>query len=319
MIKFFKAKSRLGMLNLPYKGNTLNIGVEKGPDEILSSNFLKSIEAENEVFEYNFSDAETIDSDNYELIINESEQFKNLIQENVKELDTQITVGGDHSISLSTLWTLTDSIENLKIVQFDTHVDLNQVSTSPTGNFHGIYNRFFFDGFELHNIKKPETYINPQNLVFIGSLDIDPYEKEFIKENKIKLIDFSNRKHAEKPVKDTLFFPEDDDSDEELESRVTDEDLLFLQEFSALSHVHINFDIDVFDKSLAPATGTPPENGLMKDEVISYLDVILKNCKSFSMDLVEVNPEKPGSSQTVQLAQEILTYVIEKSFHSTQS
>lgn len=310
MIKFFKAKSRLGMLNLPYKGNMLNLGVEKGSDEILSSNFLRELEEENQVFEYEFPDAETVDHDNYELIIQESERFKNLIQENVGESDTQITVGGDHSISLSTLWALTGRIEDLKIIQFDTHLDLNQISTSPTGNFHGIYNRFFFDGFELHNISKPERFINPHNIIFIGNLDIDPYEAKFVKEQKIRLFNFEKRIPQPKTESMKLLSPES--SDEEVETRVLDEDLLFLQDFCSLSHIHINFDIDVFDKMIAPATGTPPEHGLTKDEVYTYLEIILKNCKSFSLDLVEVNPEKPGGTQTVQLAQELLKHILLK-------
>lgn len=305
MIKFFKAKSRLGMLNLPYKGNTLNLGVEKGSDEVLSNNFLLELGLENEIKEYVFPDAETVDSDNFELILEESEKFKNLINENIQELDTQVTVGGDHSISLSTLWALTDRIENLKVVQFDTHVDLNQVSTSPTGNVHGIYNRFFFEGFELHDIKKPSRFINPENMIFIGNLDIDPYEKEFIQENRVRLINFDSKPIRNVPAEDA------EDSDELEVNRVSDSELQMLAEFSSLSHVHINFDIDVFDRELAPATGTPPEHGLLKDEVFAYLEVFLKNCKSFSFDLAEVNPDKPGGVQTVQLAQEVLKYVLE--------
>lgn len=41
---FYKASSCLGLINIPYHGTELNVGVEEAPDYILSDNFLSKYE-----------------------------------------------------------------------------------------------------------------------------------------------------------------------------------------------------------------------------------------------------------------------------------
>ncbi len=76
----------------------------------------------------------------------------------------------------------------------------------------------------------------------------------------------------------------------------------FIEEFE---HIHISFDIDVFNRKLVSATGTPAENGFQPDEVFSILD-ILSHVEHKSIDLVEVNPRKENSRATTEMAQKVL-------------
>ena len=47
-------------------------------------------------------------------------------------------LGGDHSIAIGTLAGLADRYENLGVIWYDAHADLNTEETSPTGNIHGM-------------------------------------------------------------------------------------------------------------------------------------------------------------------------------------
>jgi agmatinase len=54
--------------------------------------------------------------------------------------------------------------------------------------------------------------------------------------------------------------------------------------------VYITFDIDVFDASVAPGTGTPEPGGLTFVQVRQFLETLCRKNRVVGMDLVEVNP-----------------------------
>lgn len=56
--------------------------------------------------------------------------------------------------------------------------------------------------------------------------------------------------------------------------------------------VYITVDVDVFDPSIMPATGTPEPGGLLWNEVISLLKVVSSRKKIVGFDVVELSPLK---------------------------
>jgi len=53
---------------------------------------------------------------------------------------------------------------------------------------------------------------------------------------------------------------------------------------------YITFDLDVFDPSLMPATGTPEPGGLFWHQIFSLLQAVVKHKKVIGFDLVELMP-----------------------------
>ncbi|MFX0112781.1 arginase family protein, partial [Bacillus pumilus] len=49
-----------------------------------------------------------------------------------------IILGGDHSIAIGTLAGVSKHYENLGVIWYDAHGDLNTEETSPSGNIHGM-------------------------------------------------------------------------------------------------------------------------------------------------------------------------------------
>ncbi len=284
-VHFFKAKTNLGIINLPNKSTESNLGVKFGPDAVLSEEFLKSFPTST-LDTYNFPDPETIDKTKYlEELSGYLKACQDFITERI-ESDIQVVVGGDHSITFSTVQALLQKVDptKLAIIHIDTHPDLNLASTSPSGNFHGMYMRAMFDSFDSDVIERLAPKKLPtQNLILIGNLDADDAERSFIEKNEIVNFNRENLMDATTAIQQIM---------------------------EGCEHVHVNFDIDVFDQSVSKATGIPITNGLLPDEIFPILEFIKKNTGDYSVDLVEVNPEKEGAKETIELAQKVLTTLL---------
>lgn len=68
-------------------------------------------------------------------------------------------------------------------------------------------------------------------------------------------------------------------------------DLWMRQAVSELSeNVYITFDLDVFDSSVMPATGTPEPGGLFWHQVMPFLHLVAKQRNIIGFDVVELCP-----------------------------
>src|SRR5260221_5076210 len=134
---FVKAKSRLGLIHSPKGEKNLDIGVETGADYILSDEFLRHF-PNKEVITFEFTNPEKVSSSNYyEILAKEYRQLIKQIIEKFEKSKTLISVGGDHSISLASVAIISQIYEPAKtgIIMIDSHGDLHQPNTSPSGNF----------------------------------------------------------------------------------------------------------------------------------------------------------------------------------------
>lgn len=286
-ILFVKIKSRLGLIVPPNGETELNIGVEEGSDYVLSEDFVGRF-PQREAITEQFKSPEDIDVENYfEILAREYGSLCAKITEKLTLDKTLVSVGGDHSVafaSIASILRLHDP-QTTGIVMIDSHGDLHQPSTSPTGNFHGMWLRPFVDRFEVPAIDNlvPEK-VPSKNLIYIGNLDLEMEEQRFLGENSVQV--FNKEQISQDKNLDKLKESMDDKK-----------------------HIHLSIDVDAFDHSYAPATGMHIENGLTPNEVFKVLDVF-KQSHSISVDLVEVNPMLRGQEQTVKLAQEIIMRVL---------
>jgi agmatinase len=82
---------------------------------------------------------------------------------------------------------------------------------------------------------------------------------------------------------------------------------------------YVTIDIDGFDPSIAPGTGTPSHGGFLYYEVLELLQGLTKQGEVIGMDLVEVAPDYDSSDSTSFLAAQILLNFIGFIFHERQS
>ena len=79
---------------------------------------------------------------------------------------------------------------------------------------------------------------------------------------------------------------------------------------------YVTIDIDGFDPSVAPGTGTPSHGGFLYYEVLELLDGLTKRGSIVGVDLVEVAPDYDPTGSTQTLAAQILLNLIGRIAHN---
>jgi agmatinase len=80
-------------------------------------------------------------------------------------------------------------------------------------------------------------------------------------------------------------------------------------------NVYITIDLDVFDPSIMPSTGTPEPGGLFWYEVLNLMRMVNKNCNIVGFDVVELCPNKIDKAPDFlasKLIYKILSYKFNK-------
>jgi arginase len=286
-IHFFKAHSRLGIVNKPLHQDELNIGVEDAPSSILTEEFVSEF-TDSRVSSFYFPLPEDLKEGSYfEVFSEKTEEFKEMIEEELEEDYVQVVIGGDHIVSLPSVLSVInragDSNE-VGYIHFDSHGDINQFKESPSNNFHGMYLRPLFGDFDVVAIDQlVDEKMPSSNLLMIGNLVLDPGEKKFIERRKIRMI-------SSKDIKSNTF-------------------VNFKKYINQFPFLHVSLDIDILDKSIAHATGIPAENGFTMEELIPFMKICSEH-QNLSFDLSEYNPKKDTDGKTKMVCQEIIKIVL---------
>lgn len=265
--------SRLGLKNYPIGSNEHNIGVEDGAQTIFNQ-----LIKDKKYYQKIFTKPEEIKQNFFDLLFSEYDQAIDEVKKRWPERARLVTLGGDHSISYISINSVLDRYgnENTGVIFFDSHADLHLQETSPTGNFHGMWMRTFFDQFTQSSI--PCKKLRGEQLFYIGNLQTESEEDQFISQHQIINI-------SQKNLNDSVQILSN-----------------FVRKFD---HLHITFDIDVFKSKLVKATGTPNPNGLEENDVFRLFDLLLKS-KSLSIDIVEYNLNLDADGKTLKMIKKII-------------
>ena len=88
-----------------------------------------------------------------------------------------------------------------------------------------------------------------------------------------------------------------------------------LELIPAGARYYVTIDIDAFDPSIAPGTGTPSHGGFLYWEVMEFLDGLARRGEVVGIDLVEVAPAYDPAGITAILAAQILLGFLGFIFH----
>lgn len=184
-----------------------------------------------------------------------------------------VTFGGDHTISFGSIMATSQihGIDNTYVLWIDAHPDINTPDSSLTGNCHGMPVAFLM-GLAKHNKFNNIQYVKPSNFAYVGVRCFDQFEIDLIEELKKDGL--------------TVFTPEEIKADlfgccDKLKQKWN---------MNKDSKLHVSLDIDSLDPSIAPATGTPVNNGINIGDVC-WLMSHLNGQKAPNFDVTEVNPQ----------------------------
>lgn len=202
-----------------------------------------------------------------------------------------LCIGGDHSMALGTLAGISSYCKKndleLGVIWIDAHPDMNTHETTPSGNIHGMPMAASLGlGHEkLVNFLGFSPKIKPENCALIGIRSIDVLERENIKKMKLPVYTMSDV--------DKLGI-------HRIISRV-------LKQFKEkVDHIHVSFDLDSVDPSVAPGVGTPIPGGLSYREAHLLMESIAEcGCMS-SLEVTEVNPILDDKNKSAVFASDII-------------
>jgi len=202
-----------------------------------------------------------------------------------------IVLGGDHSVGAGSVaaasrWARTRRALPIGLLWVDAHGDMNTPASSPSGNVHGMPLAALLgpEPSELAGIGGFTPKVQPAHTVLIGVRNLDEREKDLVRASRVHVFTMK-------------------DIDRRGVAAVAEEAVALAGRDTA--GIHVSFDMDVCDPTIAPGVGTPVKGGLNYREAHTLMEIVADSGLLTSLDLVEVNPTLDVRNATARLGTEL--------------
>ena len=203
------------------------------------------------------------------------DQLSKINSEIISQGKFPLVFGGEHSITSGSIKPFAKIYDEITLLHFDAHADLRE-----------SYNGEKFS--HASAIKRCLDYKNV-NVVSFGIRNLSQSEMDFYNNNRDRV---------------EIFWGKDKKS----------WNLSLLDKFFKDKNVYITFDVDGFDSSIMPATGTPEPGGLLWDDILPIIKKVCQIGNIVGADINELAPIKNFNSYNflvAKLAYKILSYTFE--------
>lgn len=208
-----------------------------------------------------------------------------------------VVLGGDHSLAMGSIAATAryhrDRGRRIGLLWFDAHGDMNTPQSTDSGNVHGMPLCHVLGHGDpgLAAIGGFTEKVDPAHCVLIGVRDLDEREKKLIQQSGVLVLTMKeiDRRGIASVMEQAVAAA----------SRGT-------------AGVHVSFDIDACDPSVAPGVGTPKKGGLSYREAHLALELIHDSEKLLAMDMVEVNPIFDDRNHTAEFGAELILSALGK-------
>ena len=208
-----------------------------------------------------------------------------------------ILLGGDHCLGMGSITAVArhcrETGQKLRVLWLDAHADFNTSDVTPSGNVHGMPVACLcgLGPRELTHLGGDAPAIQPEVLRQIGIRSVDEGEKRLVKEHGLDVYDMRY-------------------IDEVGMKRAMEEALDGVDENT---HLHVSFDVDFLDPSIAPGVGTTVPGGPNYREAQLVMEMIADSGRMGSLDIVELNPIIDKRNRTAKLAVDLVESLFGKS------
>ena len=178
-------------------------------------------------------------------------------RELIRENKFMIMLGGEHTVTQAAVAAYAEQYPDLSILQFDAHSDLRSEYKGSKYSHASVMARVC-------------EFIDPHRVVQVGIRAQCIEEAEYIEQRGITTL-YAHEIRSGKYTKLLKYW-----EDYPIE-KLTE-------------HVYVTFDLDAFDPSIMPSTGTPEPNGLFWSETMALLRKLGRRKKVVGCDVVELAP-----------------------------
>lgn len=208
-----------------------------------------------------------------------------------------VMLGGDHCVAIGSIAAVANHCrklgKKLRVLWLDAHTDFNTQEITPSGNLHGMPVSCLcgIGPDKLTAIGGHVPAIVPAQLRQIGIRSVDEDEKRLVKKHAIDIYDM---RYIDEVGMKTVMEQALEGLDEQ-------------------THLHVSFDVDILDPSIAPGTGTPIPGGINYREAQLMMEMIADTGRMGSLDIVEVNTALDNGNATAELAVDLVESLFGKS------
>ncbi|HYW58441.1 MAG TPA: arginase [Polaromonas sp.] len=208
-----------------------------------------------------------------------------------------LLMGGDHCLGIGSISAVArhcrDKGKKLLVLWLDAHADFNTSALTPTGNVHGMPVAVLcgHGPAELTRIGGTTPAMEPGMIRQIGIRSVDAGEKRFARDSELQIFDM--RYIDEMGMKRTM------------EAALAD--------VGSDTHLHVSFDVDFLDPSVAPGVGTTIRGGPTYREAQLCMEMIADTGLLGSLDIMELNPALDVRNQTAEVAVDLVESLFGKS------
>jgi arginase len=205
--------------------------------------------------------------------------------------DFPLILGGDHSIAAGSVAGIASHARKEKkkvgVLWIDAHGDINTPDTSPSGNIHGmpVAALLGYGPPQLTRIGGEGPKVDPKNVSLVGIRSLDEGEKKLLRKTGIQVQTMADidRHGIHRIMKKAL-------------ARVTD----------GTRYLHVSFDLDAVDPTVAPGVGTPVKGGLDYREAHLIMELLHDSGRMTSLEIVEANPILDQGNASASFAVELV-------------
>ncbi|TAN02547.1 MAG: arginase [Rhodanobacteraceae bacterium] len=208
-----------------------------------------------------------------------------------------ILMGGDHCLGIGSISAVARHCRargrKLRVFWLDAHADFNTAEISPSGNIHGMPVACLcgHGPQELTSLSGAVPAIAADAVRQIGIRSVDPAEKRLVHDVGLEIYDMRY-------------------IDEHGMRRAMEQ---ALDGLDGNSHLHVSFDVDFLDPSIAPAVGTTVPGGPGYREAQLCMEMIADSGHADSLDIMELNPALDEHNRTAELVVDLVESLFGKS------
>jgi arginase len=208
-----------------------------------------------------------------------------------------ILLGGDHCLGIGSITAVArwcrERGRKLRVLWLDAHADFNTSQITPSGNVHGMPVACLCGNGprDLTHLGGDAPALRADQIRQIGIRSVDEGERRLVHEVGLDIYDM--RYIDEIGIKRAM--------EEALEGCDVD------------THLHVSFDVDFLDPSIAPGVGTTVKGGPNYREAQLVMEMIADTGLMASLDIVELNPAFDTHNQTAELAVDLVESLFGKS------
>ncbi|MDQ1559691.1 MAG: arginase [Pyrinomonadaceae bacterium] len=219
------------------------------------------------------------------------EELATEVQRAMRAGEFPVILGGDHSIAAGSVAgaasILRERGQQIGMIWFDAHADMNTPETTMSGNVHGmpLAALLGYGAPELTHIAGFAPKLDPRYCAHLGARDLDPAERELIR--KLGMRFFTMREIDERGM-----------------SACIDEAIAIAKQ--APGGYYVTLDVDALDPGDAPGSGTVVRGGLTYRESHLALEKIAEAGGMIAFEVVEINTALDVNNRTAELGVELI-------------